>query len=61
MFSLKDTVPDTLSMFGNGNFSAKKTSIPSGAIGVDHAIEQENQAMKVLGGIKGIAEGNNQW
>ena len=61
MFSLKDTDPDTWSMFGNGNFSAKKPSIPFWAIGIDYAIEQENQAMKMLGGIKGIAEGNNQW
>ena len=31
-----------------------KITIPYSAIGADHAIEHENRAMKVLGGIKGI-------
>ena len=42
-------------MFNGGNFSVNKTLIPFSAIGVDHVIEQENRAVKVLGGIKGIA------
>ena len=42
----------------DGNFSVNKTTTSFSAIGVDHVIEQENRAMKVLGGIKGIA--NNQ-
>ena len=31
-----------------------KSTVPHSAIGTDHAIEHENCAMKVLGGIKGI-------
>ena len=58
MLSLKDEDPETWNMFNSGNFSVNKTLIPFSAIGVDHAIEQENRAVKVLGGIKGIA--NNQ-
>lgn len=34
-----------------------KIAIPFCSLGVDHALEQENRSMKVLGGIKGI--GNN--
>ena len=32
-----------------------KSGIPFTAIGSDHGIEQENRALKVIGGIKGIA------
>ena len=35
-----------------------KSTVPHSAIGAAHAIEHENRAMKVLRGIKGIA--NNQ-
>ena len=35
-----------------------KTKILFSAIGADHALEEENQKMKVLGGIK--RTGNNQ-
>ena len=42
-------------MFSEGDFSVNKTLIPFSAIGVDHTIEQENRAIKVLGGITGIA------
>ena len=35
-------------MFNEGNFSVNKTLIPFSAIGVDHVIEQENRAVKVL-------------
>ena len=55
MFSLKGKGPETWSMFSGGNFSVNKTLIPFSAIGVDHAIEQEIRAVKVLGGINGIA------
>ena len=55
MFSFKDKDPETWRMLNEGNFSVNKTPIPFSAIGVDHAIEQENRAVKVLGGIKGIA------
>ena len=39
----------------SGSFSVNKSHIPFSAIGADHGIEQENQAMEVLGGIKGFA------
>ena len=39
----------------NGYFAVNKTSVPFTAIGADHTIAHENQTMKVLGGIKGIA------
>ena len=58
MFSLKYTDPDLWIMLEGGNFSVNKGQGAFTAIGVDHGIEQENRAMKVLGGIKGIA--NNQ-
>ena len=39
----------------NLNFSVNKSSVPFSAIGADHDLEQQNRVMKVLGGIKGIA------
>ena len=60
MFSLKDKDPETWSMFSEGNFSVNKTFIPFSTIRVDHAIEQENRAVKVLGGIKGIANNRKE-
>ena len=44
----------------NGYFSVSKTSVPFTAIGGDHAIEHENRTMKVLGGIKGVANDINK-
>ena len=58
MLSLKETDPVTWKMFSEGNFSVNKSMVLFSAIGVDHAVEQENRAAKVLSGIKGIA--NNQ-
>ena len=58
MFSLKGKDPDTWQMFHLSNFSINKTSIPFSAIRVDHAIEQEKRAVKLLEGIKDIK--NNQ-
>ena len=55
MFSLKDNDPKTWSMFNESSFSVNKIFIPFSAIGVDHAIEQEKRAVKVVGGIKGTA------
>ena len=49
--------PQTWS-FLQRNFVVNKTHIPFSAIGTDHAIEHENRVMKVMkviGGIKGIA------
>ena len=38
-----------------GRVSVNKSGIPFTAIGSNHDIEQENHALKVTGGIKGIA------
>ena len=38
------------------NYSIAKSSIPFVAIGSDHAMEQENKTMKVLGGIIGLTQ-----
>ena len=57
MYKLKDEDADIWEFFMNGYFSINKTSVPLTATGADHAIEHENRTMKVLGGIKGIANG----
>ena len=54
MSSLKVSDPEAWT-FLQDNMSVNKTHIPFSAIGPDHAIEHENRAMKVQGGIKGIA------
>ena len=54
MSSLKVSDPEAWT-FLQDNMSVNKTHIPFAAIGPDHAIEHENRAMKVQGGIKGIA------
>ena len=59
MFALEIESPNVWEFFKQGNFSVNKTSIPFSAIGADHAIEHENQAMKVLGGITGIANNDS--
>lgn len=56
MHSLKDTDPGVWKEFISGNFCVKKSRIPFTSIGVDHALEQENRKMKVLGGLKGITQ-----
>ena len=57
-YEMKDS--ETWEFFMNGYFSVNKTSVPFTAIGVDHAIEHKNRPMKVLGGIKGIANDINK-
>ena len=44
----------------NGYFAVDKTSVPFTAIRADYTIEHENRTMKVLGGIKGIANDINK-
>ena len=58
MCSLEESDPEIWQYLDAGNFSIQKTRVPFTAIGADHALEQENRAMKVSGGIVGI--GNNQ-
>ena len=55
MFSLKETDSYIWNYFDKGYFCVNKNTAPHSVIGADHAIEHENRAMKVLGGIKGIA------
>jgi len=58
MCSLEESEPEIWQYLDAGNFSIQKTKVPFTAIGADHALEQENRAMKVSWGIVGI--GNNQ-
>ena len=60
MYELKEKDSDIWEFFMNGYFSINKTSVSFTAIGADHAIEHENRTMKVLGGIKGIANDINK-
>ena len=55
MTKLKKKDNDTWQAFQTGHFSVNKSSVPFSAIGADHALEQQNRAVKVLGGVKGIA------
>ena len=61
MFSLKETDPCIRNYFDKGYFFINKSTVPNSAIGADHAIEHENRAMEVLGGIKGIANNRLCW
>ena len=57
MFNLKEKYINKWSMFESGNFSMNKSDISFSRIGGDHTLKQENRAVKILGGKKGI--GNN--
>ena len=54
MYELKTTDPEIWEELNNGNFCVKKSTTAFCSIGVDHALEQENRKMKVLGGLTGI-------
>ena len=54
IYELQESDPQTW-FFIQYHFSVNKTKVVFSAIGPDHAIEHENRAMKVDGGIKGIA------
>ena len=54
IFALKETDSGIWNYFDKGHFSVKSITVPHSAIGPDHAIEHENRAVNVLGGIKGI-------
>ena len=58
MYQLRNDDPTIWNRFVEGEFSVNKSNVPFSAVGADHALEQENRAVKVLGGIKEIA--NNQ-
>ena len=55
MIELKEKDRETWEVLQRGNFSVNKSSVPFSAIGADHGLENQNRALKVLGGIKGIA------
>ena len=55
MYQLRNDDPTIWNRFVEGEFSVNKSNVPFSAIEADHAREQENRAVKVLGGIKGIA------
>ena len=55
MYELKKKDTRTWDLLNEGNFSVSKSDVPFTTIGPDHSIEQENRALKGLGGIKGIA------
>ena len=55
MYELKDKDKNIWALLDAGEFSVNNSGIPFTAIGSDHDIEQENRALKVIGGIKGIA------
>ena len=40
-------------------FSVNKSNVLFSAIGADNSLDQENRAVKILGGIKGIANSQN--
>ena len=55
MFVPKEQDSELWEYFKQGYFSVNKTRIPFSAIVADHGIEHENRAMKIMGGIKRIA------
>ena len=55
MYALKEKDPPTWEFLSNGGFSVKKSKVPVSSIGSDHENEQENLALKVTGGTRGIA------
>ena len=55
MYDLKKKNTRTWHLLNEGNFSVSKSDVPFTANRTHHGIEQENRALKVLGGIKGIA------
>lgn len=54
MEEVRNNEKDIWNFFREGNFSVQKRDIPFTAIGADHALEQENKNIKVLGGVKGL-------
>ena len=52
---MRDADPDTWSFLKN-NFCCRKSLKPFTAIGVDHALEQVNKELKVVGAIVGLPD-----
>jgi hypothetical protein len=56
MQDLERTDPDICEEFMQGNVCVETTDRAFTSIDVDHAHEQENRKMKVLGGLTGIVQ-----
>ena len=56
MLYLKENDPETCDFFRDGNFCVNKNDVPFCAIGVDHAMEQENKRIKVKSGVIGLTQ-----
>ena len=55
MYELKEKDENIWALLDAAGFSMNKSGIPFTVIGSDHGKEQENRALKVIGGIKDIA------
>ena len=56
MYELQHTDPLIWNELNSGHFCVNKSTVPFCSLGVDHALEQVNKTMKVLGGIRGITQ-----
>jgi hypothetical protein len=59
MYTLKDSDPDIWKEFEAGNWVVCRSTTPFCALGADEALEQQNRAMKVTGGLVGITQQPN--
>lgn len=55
MLGLRQNDEKTCNMMKEVSFYVAKSEVPCTSIGMDHGIEPGNRALKVLGGIKGLA------
>ena len=55
MYALQERQSEVWDFFSNGNFCVNQIIVPFSAIGAYHGIEHENRAMKVTGGLQGLA------
>ncbi|MES9880361.1 MAG: hypothetical protein ABW185_05705, partial [Sedimenticola sp.] len=56
MYAIRESNPRLWQWLNDGNFCVKKSHVSFCKIGVDHALEQVNRSLKVLGGITGITQ-----
>lgn len=55
VLGLRQNDEKTCNMMKDVSFYVAKSEVPCTSIGMDHGIERGNRALKVLGGIKGLA------
>ena len=53
---LQDESPHIWNYFLQGGFTVKKSDIPFTSLGADHAGEQQNKILKIVGGLIGITK-----